>query len=57
MTCEFERHSFGICYIDDTYYPEMIHEKVYYINIKPYYYIIQINHKNNLISKTPDFYK
>lgn len=27
-----------ICYIDDVYYPEMVNENVYYINIKPYYY-------------------
>jgi hypothetical protein len=25
-----------ICYLDDTFYPEMMHESVYYINIKPY---------------------
>jgi hypothetical protein len=24
------------CYIDDTYYPEMAHDNVYYIKIKPY---------------------
>jgi hypothetical protein len=27
-----------ICFIDDTYYPEMANDNVYYINIKPYYY-------------------
>jgi len=25
-----------ICYLDDNFYPEMMHESVYYINIKPY---------------------
>jgi hypothetical protein len=25
-----------ICYIDDYYYPDMVHQNVYYINIKPY---------------------
>jgi len=25
-----------ICYLDDTYYPQMNHENVYYIKIKPY---------------------
>lgn len=24
------------CYIDDTYYPDMVHDNVYYIKIKPY---------------------
>jgi len=25
-----------ICFLDDTYYPEMTHEHIYYINVKPY---------------------
>lgn len=27
-----------ICFMDDTFYPEMANENVYYINVKPYYY-------------------
>lgn len=27
-----------ICFLDDTFYPEMANENVYYINVKPYYY-------------------
>ena len=27
-----------ICFIDDSFYPEMTHDNIYYINIKPYYY-------------------
>jgi hypothetical protein len=27
-----------ICFIDDCLYPEMEHDNIYYINIKPYYY-------------------
>jgi hypothetical protein len=27
-----------ICFIDDTFYPDMANDNVYYINIKPYYY-------------------
>jgi len=27
-----------ICFIDDKYFPQMINNKIYYINIKPYYY-------------------
>lgn len=32
-----------ICYLDDTYYPEMINDNVYYINIKPYTYDLDFN--------------
>jgi len=27
-----------ICFVDDTFYPGMSNDKIYYINIKPYYY-------------------
>jgi hypothetical protein len=27
-----------ICFMDDTFYPEMANDNIYYINIKPYYY-------------------
>jgi hypothetical protein len=27
-----------ICFVDDTFYPEMANENIYYINVKPYYY-------------------
>jgi len=27
-----------ICYLDDTFYPEMVNDNIYYINIKPYVY-------------------
>ena len=29
-----------ICFLDDQYHPKMEHEKVYYINVKPYTYSI-----------------
>lgn len=29
-----------ICFIDDNFFPEMSNEYIYYINIKPYYYIL-----------------
>jgi hypothetical protein len=32
-----------ICFIDDSYYPEMIEENIYYINIKPYIYDLPFN--------------
>ena len=35
-----------ICYVDDTYYPKMINENVYYINIKPYIYDLSFKEIN-----------
>lgn len=32
-----------ICFIDDCFYPEMTHNNIYYINIKPYYHDIKFN--------------
>lgn len=30
-----------ICFLDDTFYPGMANEFIYYINVKPYYYDLQ----------------
>jgi hypothetical protein len=32
-----------ICYLDDTFYPEMAHDNIYYINIKPYVHNLSFN--------------
>jgi hypothetical protein len=32
-----------ICFLDDTFYPEMANENIYYINVKPYYHDLQID--------------
>ena len=32
-----------ICFLDDSYHPEMIHKNVYYINIKPYLHDLNFN--------------
>jgi len=32
-----------ICYIDDLYHPNMIHENIYYIKVKPYQYDLSID--------------
>jgi hypothetical protein len=32
-----------ICFIDDSYYPDMINENIYYINLKPYIYNLPFN--------------
>jgi hypothetical protein len=33
-----------ICYLDDTFYPEMANDNIYYINIKPYYHDLQFDY-------------
>jgi len=33
-----------ICFLDDTFYPEMSNENIYYINIKPYYHDLQFDY-------------
>ena len=30
-----------ICFLDDTFYPDMANDNVYYINVKPYYHDLQ----------------
>jgi hypothetical protein len=30
-----------ICFLDDSFYPEMTNDNIYYINVKPYYYDIK----------------
>lgn len=56
-----------ICFIDDIYHPEMVHDNVYYINIKPYVYqlpfeimierFINSNQCNQIIPNTNEFKK
>ena len=36
-----------ICFIDDTFYPDMASDNVFYINIKPYYYDLPIDYMIN----------
>jgi hypothetical protein len=31
-----------ICFLDDNYFPEMVNDNVYYINVKPYYFDLHI---------------
>jgi hypothetical protein len=33
-----------ICFLDDTFYPKMSNDNIYYINVKPYYYDLQFNY-------------
>lgn len=37
-----------ICFLDDTFYPEMANDNIYYINIKPYFHDIMFD---NMISR------
>jgi hypothetical protein len=32
-----------ICFLDDVFYPDMNNEKIYYINLKPYIYDIELD--------------
>lgn len=32
-----------ICFIDDNYYPSMVHNKIYYVHIKPYVYDLRLD--------------
>ena len=41
-----------ICFIDDTYFPEMHSEEVYYIKIKPYIYCLSIETIINRLKKS-----
>ena len=36
-----------ICFLDDTFYPEMANDNIYYINVKPYYYDLQFDYMIN----------
>jgi hypothetical protein len=56
-----------ICFMDDIFHPGMIHENIYYINVKPYYYNLTfeelLNRFNNseigkkIIKNSEDFDK
>jgi len=38
MKCTRIPENADICFLDDTYYPDMVNDNIYYINVKPYYY-------------------
>lgn len=37
IKCTKIPHDTKICFMDDTFYPEMTNDNIYYINVKPYY--------------------
>jgi hypothetical protein len=41
-----------ICFLDDTFYPGMSNEYIYYINIKPYYYNLELSEILNRFKKS-----
>ena len=41
-----------ICFLDDTFYPEMTNDNIYYINVKPYYYDLQFDYMLDKFSKS-----
>jgi hypothetical protein len=36
-----------ICFMDDSFFPDMTHDNIYYINIKPYYYDLPFEYMFN----------
>jgi hypothetical protein len=41
-----------ICFLDDTFYPEMANDNVYYINVKPYYYDLSFEYMLEKLAKS-----
>jgi hypothetical protein len=41
-----------ICFLDDVFYPEMSNEKLYYINVKPYIYDLNLDEMINRFIKS-----
>jgi hypothetical protein len=41
-----------ICFLDDTFYPEMANDNTYYINVKPYYYDLKFEYMLDTFSKS-----
>lgn len=46
-----------ICFLDDNYHPEMTHDNIYYINIKPYYYDLDFNYMINKFKESIEYNK
>jgi hypothetical protein len=41
-----------ICFLDDTFYPEMANDNIFYINVKPYYHDLQFDYMLDIFSKS-----
>jgi hypothetical protein len=41
-----------ICFLDDTFYPEMANDNIYYINVKPYYHDLKLDYMLDIFSKS-----
>jgi hypothetical protein len=41
-----------ICFMDDSFFPDMAHDNIYYINIKPYYYDLTFEYMLDIFSKS-----
>lgn len=41
-----------ICFLDDTFYPEMTNDNIYYINVKPYYHDLKFEYMLDKFSKS-----
>jgi len=56
-----------ICFLDDSFYPDMVHDNIYYINVIPYFYDLNFDYmiekfkesenEKKLIGENDDFQK
>jgi hypothetical protein len=44
VRCTKIPHNSEICFLDDTFYPEMTNDNIYYINVKPYYHDLRFDY-------------
>lgn len=44
IKCTKLPESAEICFLDDTFYPEMTNDNIYYINVKPYYHDLKLEY-------------
>ena len=44
MKCTKLPASAEICFLDDTFFPEMTNDNIYYINVKPYYHDLKFDY-------------
>lgn len=53
ITCTKIPENAEICFMDDSYYPDMAHENIYYINIKPYYHDLSFSDMIRIFMNSP----
>lgn len=46
-----------ICFLDDSFYPDMTHDNIYYINVKPYYHDLNFDYMINRFEESDEGHK